>query len=353
MGHGVEFLLHVVKVVREAGAIPVERAEPAVPTVAPEDEITVQYAPIPLESLRLDTVTSFKIYIRASQEREPVLYRAEDLPFTERVKERLLEHDIEHIYIDRTDRAKYQKYIEDNLHEIIADKTIAPKQKAGIVYSSATFLMEQLFENPFLGTNIRRGEKLVTNTVGFILRDDRAFRNLLAVTSYDYYTYTHSVNVCVFSVALAQKLGLGDTSDLITLGIGALLHDIGKSLIDKSIIRKKGPLNDEEWTIIRKHPVFGVEILRKAGNVPEESYVVVNQHHERCDGTGYPERLRKGSIHPYAKVSAIADVFDALTTDRAYKGAVGSFAALNIMRSEIRAGLDRNMFRQFVLLMGA
>ena len=322
-------------------------------TVAAEDEIAVRFVPVSLESLRLDTLTSFKIYIRTANDKEPVLYRAENLPFTDQVRARLLEHEIEHIYIDRSDRDQYQKYIEDNLDKIVADDSIKPEKKAEIVYSSATYLMERLFENPWLGTNIRRGEKLVVNTVDFILHDDRAFRSLLAVTSYDYYTYTHSVNVCVFSVSLAQRIGLGDKSDLVVFGTGALLHDIGKSIIDKSIIGKKGPLNEDEWKVIKKHPVYGVEILHKTGNVPEESYAVVSQHHERCNGTGYPERLRRNGIHPYAKVSAIADVFDALTTDRAYKGAVGSFAALNIMRNEMRAGLDQAMFREFVLLMGS
>jgi putative nucleotidyltransferase with HDIG domain len=320
--------------------------------VAAAEETAAEFIRIPLEGLRLDTVTGFKIYLRTEGEREPVLYRAENLPFTEQVKKRLIESKVEHVYIDADDRDKYQKYIEDNLDKIVADDHIEPVKKAEIVYSSASYLMERLFENPTLGKNIRRGEKLVVNTVDFILRDDRAFRSLLAVTSYDYYTYTHSVNVCVYSIALAQRLGLGNKLDIKTLGTGALLHDIGKSIIDKGIINKKGPLNDEEWQAIKKHPVYGVELLRKTGKVPEESYVVVNQHHERSDRTGYPEGRPMDKIHPYARVSAIADVFDALTTKRAYKGAVGTFAALNIMRDEMRTAFDRDMFREFVQMMG-
>jgi putative nucleotidyltransferase with HDIG domain len=298
-------------------------------------------------------VTGFKLYLRTEGEREPVLYRAEGLPFTEQVRERLVENKVEYVYIDADDRDKYQKYIEDNLDRIVADDKLEPVKKAEIVYSSASYLMERLFEDPTLGKNIRRGEKLVVNTVDFILRDDRAFRSLLAVTSYDYYTYTHSVNVCVYSIALAHRLGVGGKSDIKMLGTGALLHDVGKSIIDKDIINKKGPLNDDEWQVIRKHPVYGVELLRKSGKVPEESYVIVNQHHERCDRTGYPEGRPVDKIHPYARVSAIADVFDALTTKRAYKGAVGSFAALNIMKDEMPTAFDPDMFREFVVMMGA
>jgi putative nucleotidyltransferase with HDIG domain len=317
-----------------------------------EDEIAVRFIAIPLESLRLDTVTNFNIHIRTTDEQQPVLYRAENLPFTDKVRARLLEHDIEHIYIERKDRENYQKYLEDNLDKIVADDAIVPEKKAEIVYSSAVHLMEQLFENPWLGDNIRRGEKLVVNTVDLILRDDRAFRGLLAVTSYDYYTYTHSVNVCVFCVALAQRVGLCDKADLQILGTGALLHDVGKSIIDKNIIAKKGPLNEEEWAIIKKHPIYGVEVLRKSSTIPEESYSIVNQHHERLDGSGYPEGLNKNTIHIYAKIAAIADVFDAMTTQRVYKDAVGSFTALNIMKTEMQDGIDEGLFREFVLLMG-
>ncbi len=329
-----------------------QKTSPSAQPAAAAEETAAEFIPVPLEGLRLDTVTGFNIYLSTEGEREPVLYRTEDLAFTEQVRKRLVESKVEDVYIDAKDRDKYQKYIEDNLGKIVADNDIEPIKKAEIVYSSASYLMERLFENPTLGKNIRRGEKLVVNTVDFILRDEKAFRSLIAVTSYDYYTYTHSVNVCVYSIALAQKLGLGDKLDIKTLGTGALLHDVGKSVIDKNIINKKGPLNDEEWQAIKKHPVYGVELLRKTGKIPEESYVVVNQHHERSDRTGYPEGRAMEKIHPYARVSAIADVFDALTTKRAYKGAVGTFAALNIMKDEMSTAFDRDMFREFVQMMG-
>jgi len=318
-----------------------------------DDEITVRFIPIPLESLCLDTLVGFDIYIRTGAGKEPMLYRSANLPFTVEAKERLLKNYVARIYIERTDHEKYERYIEDNLDKIIADKTIEPDRKSQIVYSSATNLMERLFENPRLGENIRRGEKMVTNTVDYILRDERAFRSLLSVTSYDYYTYTHSVNVCVFSVALAQRTGMHDAHSLHVLGTGALLHDIGKSIIDKSIIGKKGPLDENEWVTIKKHPEYGVEMLRETATAPNECHVVVKGHHERLDGSGYPDGQKGESIHPYAKVVAIADVFDALTTKRSYKGAVGSFAALNIMRSEMSQGIDEDLFREFVLLMGA
>jgi putative nucleotidyltransferase with HDIG domain len=317
-----------------------------------KDQVAASFVPIPLESLCLDTSTNFKIYVLAEREKEPVLYRAENLPFTEGVRKRLLEHDIERVYIESDDRGKYREYIEDNLDSIVRNDRIQTSEKAEIVYSSATFLMEKLFDKPRVGKSIRRCEKLVRNTVEFVMRDDKAFKNLLTVTSYDYHTYTHSVNVFVFCVALAQRMGMKKKSDLFVLGTGALLHDVGKSLIEKSIIAKRGLLNDREWAIIKKHPIYGVEILRETGGIPEESYAVVVQHHERCDGSGYPEGLSEDRIHYYAKLSAVADVFDAMTTRRVYKEAAGTFAALQTMKSEMSGGLDQKIFEEFVRLMG-
>lgn len=320
--------------------------------LGPQDRGAPSFIPIPLESLRLDTVTDFKIYVLTKKENKPVLYRAENLPFTQDAKKRLQENQVVHVYIDGSDQDKYKEYVEQNLDQIVRDDSIETKEKAEIVYSSATFVMQKLFDNPRAGKNIRRCEKLAVNTVEFVLRDDKAFENFLAVTSYDYYTYTHCVNVCIFSVALAQKADLGETSDLLVLGTGALLHDVGKSLIDKSIVNKKGPLNGEEWAKMKEHPVQGVKILRQTGGLPEECYAVVGQHHERCDGSGYPRGLRGDEIHPYGRVSAIADVFDAMTTKRIYRDAVGTFTALHTMKTEMRDGLDQDMFQEFVQLLG-
>jgi len=329
----------------------VERASSYLQEVATEDRVAGRYLPIPLESLCLKTVTSFKIYVLTHKEREPVLYRAGNLPLTEKVRSRLLDHDVERIYIDISDERNYRDYIEQNLDKIVADDSIESSKKAQIVYSSATYLARQLLESPWMRDGIRRSETLVKSTLDFVLRDEAAFSGFLAVRSHDYYTYTHCVNVCVFCVALARKVGVEEMSELLVLGTGALLHDIGKSSIDKSILNKKGPLTEEEWVIMKRHPVRGVEILREAGGVPDGSYAVVYQHHERCNGSGYPEGLPGEKIHRYGKLAGIVDVFDAMTTKRVYKDAVDSFTAFLTMKNEMCGGLDMDIFREFVKLM--
>lgn len=319
---------------------------------APDGQVGANLIPIPLESLRLDTEINFRIYVLTEKDKEPVLYRAENLNFTQKAKKRLQEHYVEHVYIDSSDRDEYWQYIECNLDNILADEGIDSQQKANIVYSSANYLIERLFENPWMREGIRRSEELVESTACFLLRDETAFKHFLSVRSYDYYTYTHSVNVYAFCIALAARVGIEEMSDILVLGKGALLHDIGMSLVDKRIVNKSGPLNAKEWAAVKKHPMRGVEILRETGGaIPEDCYAVVSQHHERCDGSGYPEGLSKKRIHPYARLVAVVDVFDAMTTQRLYGEAFTSFTAFLTMKNEMRAGLDQDMFREFVQLM--
>jgi putative nucleotidyltransferase with HDIG domain len=336
----------------EHGAAALQKRSSHLDNTAEAGQVAGKFRSIPLESLCLDTVANFKIYVSPKSGEDPVLYRAENLPFSESAKQRLVESSVRCVYIESTDEDVYRQYIEDNLDKIVADEGIESERKAQIMYSSASYLIRRLLDSPWMRDGLRRSEKLASNTVEFVLRDEAAFRSFLAVRSHDYYTYTHCVNVCVFCVALAQRLGVDEMSDLRSLGMGALLHDIGKSLIDKKILNKNGPLTKNEWVLIKRHPVDGVKILGEAGSVPEGSRAVVKQHHERCDGSGYPDGLRGEKIHPYGRLSAIVDVFDAMTTKRSYRDAVDSFTALLAMKKEMRDTVDQDMFQEFVRLMG-
>jgi HD-GYP domain-containing protein (c-di-GMP phosphodiesterase class II) len=131
-----------------------------------------------------------------------------------------------------------------------------------------------------------------------------------------------------------------------------MLHDVGKGAIDGKILNKPGKLDEREWDIIKEHPLTGADMLKESGEVGKDELIVVLGHHEKLDGSGYPHGLTGDNIHPYARIAALADIFDALTTKRAYKGAVRSFPALKIMRDEMASGLDPNLFHEFVQLMG-
>jgi putative nucleotidyltransferase with HDIG domain len=168
--------------------------------------------------------------------------------------------------------------------------------------------------------------------------------------THDYYTYTHSVNVCVIGIALAQKCGVKG-EDLKALGSGLLLHDIGKSKIDVTILNKNGPLNGDEWRIIKTHPEVGAKIVKDSRPAKPVTLQIIRQHHEKCTGRGYPLGLVEEEIHLFSKIAALADVYDALTTNRAYKGAADAYPAIHLMQQEMAEDFCPNLFEKLVLLL--
>ena len=307
------------------------------------------YLPIYLETLRLDSILEFDLYIRLGN--KPVLYRSKNLPFTNKTKGKLLDSKVTRLYIKPDERKHYQRYIEQNLNLLIRDEKVPEPKKAGILYETSKGLVKEVLSNPHLGENIRRSKDLVGNTVEYVLRGREAFVNLIKITSFDYYTYTHSVNVCTFTIALAQRLGINDRRRLGELGVGALLHDVGKVKIPERILKKQTALNPAEFEVMKKHPGLGQDLLRETNLLANDSYLPVTQHHERIDGSGYPRGLNENMIHDYGKMIAIADVFDALTTKRVYQEAMGAYSAFKIMY-EMPNKFDDKYLREFTMLMG-
>ncbi len=159
--------------------------------------------------------------------------------------------------------------------------------------------------------------------------------------THDYTTFSHATNVAANSVLLARSSGINAQQDLLSIAQGALLHDLGKRFVHKRTLQKHGPLSTAERAAIRQHPARGFETLCLCpdGIVSWDHLMMVYQHHERWDGSGYPVGLVGTEIHPWARICAIADVFDALTHDRAYHGARDY--------DKVLAYLDRQAGREF------
>ncbi len=240
--------------------------------------------------------------------------------------------------------------ISEELQSAIEDKKTPPKEKAKAVYDHSIEMMKHIIEAPS-HDNILSGKKMVGDMVDLILADDETADCLTQITSHDYYTYTHSVNVGMFAVLLS-KAAFGDSADhdMRELGSAFFLHDLGKCEVPAYIINKPGRLNDEEWELMRKHPTNGEKILRETGHLTSECNLIVMQHHEREDGNGYPKGLNEYRIHIYAHICALADVYDALTATRPYKDSLTTFQALKVMRDEMISHFNRDLFEKFVRL---
>jgi putative nucleotidyltransferase with HDIG domain len=307
------------------------------------------FIPIFVRSLGIGSILEFNLYIYNGY--EMVLFRAAHLPLTSETCDTLLQSNLNRLYISKDDRRLYQRYIQSHIAGILADPAIDGFTKATIVYDSAKELVKDLFADPTKGETIKDSQAFVESTVLYVLEGQNAFHNMLRVMSFDYTVYTHSVNVCTFSLALAHEAGITRTNELIELGTGALLHDIGKVRIPEDILHKNGPLDQAEWNTVRQHPQWGVEIVSETDMIPDNAYLPIHQHHERQNGTGYPDGLTDHNIHIYGKIVAIADAFDAMTTNRVYRPAQDSFPVLRAM-AEQDDGFDRLLLQEFIKLLG-
>lgn len=319
-------------------------------SASPSAESTNFFA-IPISVLKADMVTGFDLYLPARKGREPVLYREGALPFTEISRRRLSDNSVKKVFISTKQQKLYNRYIEQMLGDVLNDTSIPKIERSTVLYNSARGLVKEAMEDPRSGDLIARSTAMINSAVEFLYNDSESFDYLMRITSYDYYTYTHSVNVFVFTTALAQRLGhsLDEVKDA---SQGALLHDIGKSELDPAIIRGKGALTDKQWVLMKRHPVYGYNILCEQGVTNEVILDVVRHHHEKLDGSGYPDGLAEGEITHWSRICTIADVFDAMTTRRTYKDAKNSFKTLRIMNAEMANQLDMEFFKEFIGLMG-
>lgn len=309
-----------------------------------------EYFRIKTDALRTDLVTGFDLYLPPQAGREPVLYRESTLPFTESVRCRLQENRVEELLVLKSDRQAWLSYTEKILPEFLSDASHPVNERAELLYESAQGLVQEILTSPNMGEMVHQSRNMVGSMVGFLFKESTSFYELMELTSYDYYTYTHSVNVFVYSVSLANRLGFsGD--EVNEFGHGALMHDIGKRKIDTDITNCRGKLTEAQWEQMRMHPVHGYEILKAQGETSAIALDVTRHHHEKLNGRGYPDGLAGDEISSWARITTIADIFDALTTKRSYKDAMDTFFALQFMKEKMWDELDHQYFMTFVAMM--
>lgn len=224
---------------------------------------------------------------------------------------------------------------------------------ARTVYSKARVYIDQALEDVRLGqaVNTEIAKELVTNVADSITRSPHAMVWLTNLKERDEYTATHCMNVCVMAVSFGRTLGMGKT-ELELLGLGGLLHDLGKMRIPSEILNKPNKLTHEEFEIMKTHPVIGYNILKDQGDLPDEVLDIVKHHHERRNGKGYPSHLNGDQINNMTRIIAIVDVYDAITSDRCYHDAISPYDALKNMYEWVNEDFDKEMVEQFIKCLG-
>jgi HD-GYP domain-containing protein (c-di-GMP phosphodiesterase class II) len=231
------------------------------------------------------------------------------------------------------------------------------KERAKRVYAESVSATRDLMDSVRMGgsPNIKKIKRVVQGIVDQILNDETSLIGLTTIRDYDEYTFTHSVNVCIFSVALGKRLGLTKLQ-LYDLGMAALFHDIGKARVPQHLLTKTTGLTDEEWPLIAAHPWLGVLALfqvRGAQELPYRAMIVAHEHHMKIDLTGYPRPIRERDLSVFSKIVAIADAFDAATSRRSYQSVPFTPAeVMNELRNNPRRGMDPVIVKAFINLTG-
>ena len=192
---------------------------------------------------------------------------------------------------------------------------------------------------------------LVEEISSSVIRNPGALISLSRLKTADDYTYMHSVAVCALMVAVGRQLGL-DEAEIREVGMAGLLHDLGKALMPLEVLNKPGKLTDEEFRIIKSHPVEGHRLLVEGGSVGEIPLDVCLHHHEKVDGSGYPDRLKDEQISLFAKMGAVCDVYDAITSNRPYKAGWDPAESIRKMTEWRQGHFDERVFQAFVKSIG-
>lgn len=235
-----------------------------------------------------------------------------------------------------------------------ARSTVAEElPKAKKIYDQAGRVVRSVMRDVRLGNavNVAGVEDIVGDITESVSRNSGALVSLLNLKEADDYTFLHCVAVGTLMVTFGRAMGL-DPETVRQGGIGGLLHDVGKMKVPDAVLNKPGKLTDDEFLLIKKHPEIGHELLVASGAVGDIPLDITRHHHERMDGTGYPDKLPADQITLYARMAAIVDVYDAVTSDRCYHRAMTPTDAMRKMLEWSKFHFDENLAHQFMKIVG-
>jgi putative nucleotidyltransferase with HDIG domain len=224
---------------------------------------------------------------------------------------------------------------------------------AAKVCATSRVAVTDMFREARMGRAIdaEKADALVGEISASVLRNPDALISVARLKTVDDYTYMHSIAVCALMIALARKLGLNQ-NEVREAGLAGMLHDVGKMMIPTGVLNKPGKLTDEEFNCVKTHPAEGHKMLQRGSGVSAIALDVCLHHHEKMDGSGYPKRLNGDQISLFAKMGAVCDVYDAITSDRPYKKGWDPSEALRKMAEWRNGHFDDAVFGAFVKSMG-
>jgi len=293
--------------------------------------------------MRLLTISSCKpgmVLAKRIYSTEGIILLGENVELTARLIERLMQCGIEYVYIA------------DRRTEDVTPREIISEDTMRMALYELRTNFRKMIDRPAVrkGTTYPYIAGPIKNMMNMIIDDLSSHKDamimLMNMGLVDQYLYQHSLNVCVYTTLLGMAHGYS-RDELVTLGMGALLHDIGKTKIPYEVLGKEGKLTAEEYNLIKMHTTYGFEMLKDEPNLPLIVAHCAFQHHERLNGSGYPRGIKGNEIHDYAKWIGLVDSYDAMTTNRVYSTPMLPHLAIEQLYTGSGTLYEKHMLEQF------
>lgn len=309
-------------------------------TAPPPDE----YIPISAATLTPSTFVGVDVYLRSAANDSITLYCAASEQLDLAKIERLVDGSAPKLYIHRDDRGLYQQYLREQACHVLEDEQIPVGKRVELMCEVMRDVLNEQFSTGTTESIVETCQTYSKTAVTLLDRNEVFLSDLYRVLHHDYGTFTHSANVSAYAILLGRSLGF-TRDELEQIGVGGLLHDLGKLEVDNRILNKPGRLDEAEWNEIKKHPGVGLQRLAHRHDLTFGQLMMIYQHHERFNGSGYPVGCGAEEIHPWARVCAVVDVYEALTSLRPYRHAMKAETAVAVLEKGKDTEFDAEMVR--------
>ncbi|GAB7028287.1 HD-GYP domain-containing protein [Geotalea toluenoxydans] len=299
------------------------------------------YVPVAIESIEPEIFPDVALFLKSGN--NYVLYKSHGRNFDREDAARLMGNSVDCLYVRPADLEVITDYMENNAERLLKSDTFDSKTKGKIIYQTSINFVGDLFQHPEKVEDFDRSRRLIENLLLYLSNDKEALRSLETVMSYNYHTFVHSLQVTALSILLHSEVYLLSRDELEDVGIGTLLHDFGKIFVPQEILNKSGKLTETEIAQFKKHPEEGYRYLKEKTRLSEVSLDVVRFHHERNNGTGYPNGLKAALIPRSAQVCALCDLYCSLTIDRTGRKALPPHISINIIRQEMKDSFNSRL----------
>lgn len=304
------------------------------------------WSPISIDCIDPACFPDVALYLKSSG--NYVLYKDQERKFTDNDRRRLENNFKEYLYVRSGDLAAINSYLESHMTEMLTREDLDARTKGKILYQTSVNYVIDVFTSPETAASMDRCRNLIQHMLKYVAGEKGALDALQSIASHNTYIFAHSVQMTALNLLVHEKLFEITHDEMIDVGIGSLLHDFGMTFISSEIVDKRNGLSDIEYQKVKQHAQKGYEFLKNTRMFGDVALTIVRHHHERYDGRGYPAGLKGDSIPRSAQLSAICDVYSALTTDRPYRLAASHADAFAMMREEAQQGaFNCELFAKF------